>query len=198
MAGTLVSTILQLAGKAKDDAVLNAHRLYRYGKNDVAIPLYESVRDYYKENKDGALDYLKDKKDKAKAFFSETVNDISSTFNKERDLYLEGEEKPVIYAHRLRAGEYFNLKTSKPILTMNALLKCNGDIVDKEGNYVLTLEELMRGLYDVNGVRADTISGNLSGWLTDTKGKFKNWDDFVKRSVVPSNAEAAIKDGVSF
>lgn len=30
------------------------------------------------------------------------------------------------------------------------------------------------------------------------KGKFKNWDDFVARKVVPSNAEAAIKDKVSF
>jgi competence protein ComEA len=30
------------------------------------------------------------------------------------------------------------------------------------------------------------------------KGKFKNWDDFVVRKVVPSNAEAAIKDLVSF
>jgi competence protein ComEA len=30
------------------------------------------------------------------------------------------------------------------------------------------------------------------------KGKFKNWDDFVARKVVPSNAEAAIKDMVSF
>ena len=30
------------------------------------------------------------------------------------------------------------------------------------------------------------------------KGTFKNWDDFVARKVVPSNAEAAIKDLVSF
>jgi len=30
------------------------------------------------------------------------------------------------------------------------------------------------------------------------KGKFKNWDDFVKRNVVPANAEAAIKDLVKF
>jgi competence protein ComEA len=30
------------------------------------------------------------------------------------------------------------------------------------------------------------------------KGAFKNWDDFVARKVVPSNAEAAIKDKVSF
>lgn len=30
------------------------------------------------------------------------------------------------------------------------------------------------------------------------KGKFKNWDDFVARKVVPTNAETAIKDLVSF
>ncbi len=30
------------------------------------------------------------------------------------------------------------------------------------------------------------------------KGKFKNWDDFVARKVVPANAEAAIKDLVGF
>jgi competence protein ComEA len=30
------------------------------------------------------------------------------------------------------------------------------------------------------------------------KGKFKNWDDFVARKVVPSNAEAAIKNLVDF
>jgi DNA uptake protein ComE-like DNA-binding protein len=30
------------------------------------------------------------------------------------------------------------------------------------------------------------------------KGKFKNWDDFVARKVVPSNAQAAIKDLVNF
>jgi competence protein ComEA len=31
-----------------------------------------------------------------------------------------------------------------------------------------------------------------------TKAKFKNWDDFVARKVVPTNAEAAIKNLVSF
>ena len=30
------------------------------------------------------------------------------------------------------------------------------------------------------------------------KAKFKNWDDFVARKVVPSDAAAAIKDVVSF
>src|SRR4029077_12997438 len=30
------------------------------------------------------------------------------------------------------------------------------------------------------------------------KGKYKNWDDFVARKVIPSNAETAIKDKVSF
>ena len=30
------------------------------------------------------------------------------------------------------------------------------------------------------------------------KGKYKNWDDFVARKVIPSNAETAIKDKVGF
>ena len=30
------------------------------------------------------------------------------------------------------------------------------------------------------------------------KSLFKNWDDFVARKVVPANAEAAIKDKVTF
>jgi len=30
------------------------------------------------------------------------------------------------------------------------------------------------------------------------KGSFKNWDDFVARKVVPSNAQRAIKDLVTF
>jgi len=30
------------------------------------------------------------------------------------------------------------------------------------------------------------------------KGPFKNWDDFVARKVVPSNAQRAIKDLVTF
>jgi competence protein ComEA len=30
------------------------------------------------------------------------------------------------------------------------------------------------------------------------KSQFKNWDDFVARKVVPANAEAAIKDKVTF
>jgi len=30
------------------------------------------------------------------------------------------------------------------------------------------------------------------------KGPFKNWEDFVARKVVPANAEAAIKDKVTF
>ena len=31
-----------------------------------------------------------------------------------------------------------------------------------------------------------------------TKAKFKNWDDFVARNVVPKNAEEAIKGKVRF
>jgi competence protein ComEA len=48
------------------------------------------------------------------------------------------------------------------------------------------------GLPQIGPARAKAIVDARS------KAKFKNWDDFVARKVVPSNAEAAIKNLVSF
>jgi competence protein ComEA len=54
-----------------------------------------------------------------------------------------------------------------------------------------TAEEL-DGLPQIGPARAKAIVEARA------KGKFKNWDDFVARKVVPSNAQNAIKDLVSF
>ena len=48
------------------------------------------------------------------------------------------------------------------------------------------------GLPQIGPVRAKAIVDARA------KSPFKNWDDFVARKVVPSNAEAAIKDKVTF
>lgn len=52
--------------------------------------------------------------------------------------------------------------------------------------------EQLDGLPQIGAARAKAIIEARA------KGKFKNWDDFVARNVIPSNAEAAIKDKVSF
>jgi competence protein ComEA len=64
-------------------------------------------------------------------------------------------------------------------------------VVKKVNLNTATVTEL-DGLPQIGVVRAKAIIE------ARTKVKFKNWDDFVKRKVVPSNAEAAIKDLVSF
>lgn len=48
-------------------------------------------------------------------------------------------------------------------------------------------------LPQIGEARAKTIVENRT-----KNGRFKNWDDFVARKVVPANAEAAIKDQVRF
>ncbi|MBY0611771.1 MAG: helix-hairpin-helix domain-containing protein [Beijerinckiaceae bacterium] len=52
--------------------------------------------------------------------------------------------------------------------------------------------EQLDGLPQIGAARAKAIVEARA------KGKFKNWDDFVARNVVPANAEAAIKDKVTF
>ena len=54
-----------------------------------------------------------------------------------------------------------------------------------------TVEQL-DGLPQIGAARAKAIVDARA------KGKFKNWDDFVARNVVPGNAEAAIKDKITF
>ncbi len=64
-------------------------------------------------------------------------------------------------------------------------------IVKKVNLNTATATEL-DGLPQIGPARAKAIVDARA------KGPFKNWDDFVARKVVPSNAEAAIKDKVTF
>ena len=52
--------------------------------------------------------------------------------------------------------------------------------------------EQLDGLPQIGAARAKSIVEARA------KGKFKDWADFTGRKVVPSNAEAAIKDKVTF
>lgn len=66
--------------------------------------------------------------------------------NKPVDLTLSPGGETVITARGIENGEYFNAKTGNPIRTL-ADLK-GGDIVDKEGNVVVTEKEVKEGLYN--------------------------------------------------
>lgn len=61
------------------------------------------------------------------------------------DLSLSPGGEPVITARGIENGEYFNRSTGRPIRTMDDL---DGDIVDREGNVVVTAKEVKEGLYN--------------------------------------------------
>jgi competence protein ComEA len=62
----------------------------------------------------------------------------------------------------------------------------------KKVNLNTATEAELDGLPQIGPARAKAIIEARN------KAKFKNWDDFVARNVVPKNAETAIKDRVSF
>lgn len=64
--------------------------------------------------------------------------------------------------------------------------------VTKKVNLNTATAEELDALPQIGPARAKAIIDGRA------KGKYKNWADFVARNIVPSNAEAAIKDLVSF
>ena len=77
-------------------------------------------------------------------------------------------------------------------------------VLDKQGNLLTSLSAR-----EIDELFADgTISGGMLPKIGSarskaiiearTKAKFKDWDDFVARKVVPADAAAAMKDVVSF
>ena len=89
--------------------------------------------------------------------FKNSVLDFGSKiFNQVRDVYIEGREHPVIRAKLLEIGEYRDSVTGKILETMDDLANAKGNIVDKAGNIVLTVEEMAKGLYDNQGTKIKT------------------------------------------
>ena len=64
-------------------------------------------------------------------------------------------------------------------------------VTNKVNLNTATAEELDK-LPQIGAARAKAILDARA------KGRFRNWDDFVARNVVPANAERAIKDLVTF
>lgn len=83
-----------------------------------------------------------------------------------KDIYVKGfPEEPVIFARDLRAGKYFDKETGKPVFD---IVDISGPVVDKEGNEVLTREDLRMGLVDSRGKEFTDHYRNFSGtkqWL---------------------------------
>ena len=122
-----------------------------------------------------------------KMSFSNNFNKLSAAIlpkltkrgiTKERimDIYVKGKNKiPTLAAAKIMAGEYYDKLTGKQIYTFKDI---KGEVVDKFGNLILTAEDYLAGLVDVNNV---PIKDRLSNAFSLIKGL--NKEDFTIENV---------------
>ena len=71
-----------------------------------------------------------------------------------RDLYVPGETEPRLLASVMANGGYLDKASNKPVMSWKDI---RGTIIDLEGNVVLTLEDLRKGLVDSAGKSLKTF-----------------------------------------
>lgn len=76
------------------------------------------------------------------------------------DIYLKGSSTPIMLAIIMRNGGYISLKTKQPIMKPSEI---DGPVLDSEGNYVLTSDQLKQGLVDKYGKPITTPLMKLIG-----------------------------------
>lgn len=89
------------------------------------------------------------------------------------DVYVQGEAKPRLLAFMVRNGAYIDSATGKVISKLSDI---KGDVVDLQGNLVLSAEEMRKGLVDRWGQQ---LKSGLTGALQSLKGKFNQARQFV-------------------
>lgn len=82
-------------------------------------------------------------------------------------IYIEGESSPRLDLLSLKRGYYRLASNGKVVKSMRDL---KGDIIDRHGNVVLTLDQITTGLFDKTGKKIDLTFSNLkegAGTLAD-------------------------------
>lgn len=183
----MVQSIAKLGTQVSSDVFTSAGKVFSFGKDKVAMPVIDYAKKAFNDKDNPirkgvttlwekattmasdvmafgsklATDTLPAGWKQIKDFGKNLYEEASKRLNEARDLYLPGGAKPIIRAIKLRSGFYRDSETGEPIFTMDGLLKCKNDIVDKAGNVVLTLEEKAQGLIDAHGERVKTTAMNF-------------------------------------
>lgn len=88
-----------------------------------------------------------------------------------KDIYVPGESSPRIHAHLMRKGLYFDKDTFDVIRKYSDI---KGDVVDNNGDVVLTADELAAGVVDAEGKPIKTLTQKAQGWIDAGTGKVKD------------------------
>lgn len=85
------------------------------------------------------------------------------------DVYVAGQRQPALYAKKMRNGDYSDRATGKPVRSIRDI---KGEVVDEQGNVVLTAEDYSKGLYDSRGRK---LSRSLFGGAFKLLGAFGSY-----------------------
>lgn len=88
-----------------------------------------------------------------------------------KDIYVKGNPEPVLLARDLALGVYRDTKTGKPIRSLEDVKAAQGPIADADGNIVVTVEDLEKGLYTRSG---ESIVKKAAGFVKGYYGMYFN------------------------
>lgn len=80
---------------------------------------------------------------------------VENILNRHGDVYVKGEKGPRLLKILLDKGMYFSSRTGEVIRSLKDI---DGDVVDADGNVVLSVEDIAKGLVDDNGRRIEVKS----------------------------------------
>ena len=79
-----------------------------------------------------------------------------------KDVYVKGESEPRLRAVIMKTGGYLSAETEEPVRTIQDI---DGEILDLEGNVVLSHEDIAKGLVDAKGKELDLSTGKSGGLI---------------------------------
>lgn len=91
-----------------------------------------------------------------------------------RDIYVKGREFPALRADLMRKGFYYDSETDQPVKSLEDALSAEGAVLDRNGNVVLSRDDIQLGLEDRWGVDLGGMVESLAkpieslwGWQTN-------------------------------
>jgi hypothetical protein len=186
----VVAGVLGTGLKVAETSFSGVKSVLGFANNKVVQPVFKTIEDRISKNKENigtGLDTLvKGAWDLAGGIYKTTndlvTNKIPNTFktlinavkgtgnlaldmiDAPKDIYVTGEDKPRLTAHAMRLNIYLDAATSKPIRRPSDI---TGPVIDTQGNKVLDIEDIQKGITDVNGDPIKSIKWRITDFIKD-------------------------------
>lgn len=196
--------------KAAGDLAKSAKNTAMFTKDKIILPTAKFMSDTYDKYKDPAKelalqmlgkandarkrltavgkDLLTDKLPKgiamARNFGNKVVDTFKNLTSKAKDIYIAGSKSPALQATLMRAGYYRDQATGKVIENINQLRNAVGNIIDANGEVVLSIKDRAAGLYDSTGQKMKFGLAKLGQLAAGYAAEgFKRGKDFLKKAL---------------